>query len=91
MILLKEDGSLDIERIEKLPLKEHSYQLCHFTKEQYKEYRSKVPLKKSKGITKPIHYDSLEDFLNDTGAVEAHEMLNNLRTCRDSIREERNC
>lgn len=79
---------MDIERIEKLPLKEHSYQICHFTKEQYKEYRSKVPLKKSKGIINPIHYDCLENFLNDTGALEAHEMFNNLRTNRDSIREE---
>ncbi len=39
-------------------------------------------------LNNPIHYDSLKDFLNDTGAVEAHEMLNNLRNGRDSIRRE---
>lgn len=41
-ILLKEDGSLDIERIKTLPLKEYIGQISHLTKEQHKEYVSKM-------------------------------------------------
>lgn len=33
MALLKEDGSLDIERINKLPLEEHMNEIGSFTRE----------------------------------------------------------
>ena len=38
MALLKEDGSLDIERINKLPLEEYMEEIGGLTEEQYKEY-----------------------------------------------------
>lgn len=42
MALLKEDGSLDIKWINDLPLEEHIYAVSHLTKEQRKEYISKL-------------------------------------------------
>lgn len=44
MALLKENGSLDIERINNLPFEEHITEIAHFTKAQRKEYISKLPL-----------------------------------------------
>ena len=47
MALLKEDGSLDIERINKLPLEEHMKEIGSFTREQFKQYVSTIPLNES--------------------------------------------
>ncbi len=43
MVFLKEDGSLDIERIEQLPVEEHMKMLGEFTDEQYDYYLSTLP------------------------------------------------
>ena len=43
MALLKEDGSLDIERINNLPLEEYMEAMGDLTEEQIKEYNSKLP------------------------------------------------
>lgn len=75
---LKEDGSVDVYKIQGLPLKEHAQALCSLTYEQYKEYLSKIPLKESKGVITPIYYNSLEKFLEDTEAVNAWDVINNL-------------
>ena len=40
---LKEDGSLDIERINKLPIEEYIEVVGAFTQEQYKYYSSQLP------------------------------------------------
>ena len=47
MALLKEDGSLDIERINKLPLEEYMEEMGTLTQEQVKEYISKLPINTS--------------------------------------------
>ena len=44
MALLKEDGSLDIERINQLPIEEYMEEVGNFTNEQRKEYYSKSAL-----------------------------------------------
>ena len=41
MALLKEDGSLDIERINKLSLEEYMHEMGTLTQEQVNEYVSK--------------------------------------------------
>lgn len=62
MALLKEDGSLDVERIRKLPLEEKRREMSTFTREQVEEYFSKVPVS-NEPIT-PIKVDyKMEDLL----------------------------
>ena len=41
MALLKEDGTLDIERINQLPIEDYMKEVGNFTNEQRKEYYSK--------------------------------------------------
>ena len=76
MAFLKEDGSLDIERIQKLPYDEYMYELTHFTKEQREEYFSALPINESKSI--PIRKGSLKKRL-ESGYVLASDFLNKLR------------
>ena len=69
MALLKEDGSLDIERINKLPLEEHMKEVGSFTREQFKQYVSAIPLNEGKSYPRAIMVDSphgvdAEDFMN---------------------------
>lgn len=45
---LKEDGSLDIERINNLPFEEYMDAIGELTEEQFNEYRSKLPVNESK-------------------------------------------
>ena len=76
MAFLKEDGSLDIEKIQKLPYDEYMYELTHFTKEQREEYFSALPINESK--SNPIRKGSLKKRL-ESGYVLASDFLNNLR------------
>lgn len=43
MALLKEDGSLDIERINNLPREERQKMIGSFTRAQFREYVSSIP------------------------------------------------
>ena len=62
MALLKEDGSLDVERINKLPREEYLREIGRFTREQMKEYISKTPV--SYGPIRPVKVDyKMEDLL----------------------------
>ena len=47
MALLKEDGSLDIERMNNLPYEEYMDAMGDLTKEQVEEYLSKLPINES--------------------------------------------
>ena len=71
MALLKEDGSLDIERINHLPLKEYMDEMGSLTKEMINEYITKLPIKESKEPMKATIVDSVEEYVVDTD-----EMLN---------------
>ncbi len=50
MALLKEDGRLDIERINQLPYEEHMNVMRDLTQEQIEEYLSKMPLTSRKNL-----------------------------------------
>ena len=79
MAFLKEDGSLDIDRINSLPLEEWMDAMGELTKEQFEEYLSKVPLLEPNGPVQPIVVDyTLEDEL-ERGGVIAEDFINNLR------------
>jgi len=80
MALLKEDGSLDIEWINKLPINEWMNLMGDLTEEQFEEYESKCPL--NEGInTVRIHMVdcSMEEDMEGAGFIRATDMLNNLR------------
>ena len=75
MVFLKEDGSLDVERINNLPIEEYWDMMGELTETQIMEYNSKLPLNKSNEpmkvliATKPI-----EQY-----GVDADVVLENLR------------
>ena len=74
MALLKEDGSLDIERINQLPIEEYMEEIGELTETQYKEYLSKIPLNESKETTKAV----LVNYIMEEDGVDAEEVINNI-------------
>ena len=82
MTLLKEDGSLDIERINKLPLEEYMDMMGDLTQEQVREYVTKLPINESKEPMKAVIVDyTLEEEI-ERGGVIAEDLINNLRKKR---------
>lgn len=77
MALLKEDGSLDIERINNLPFEEYMDEMGTLTQEQVKEYVSKLPLNESNEPMRAIEVDY--DFDDPRSGFDVDEILNNLR------------
>ena len=72
MALLKEDGSLDIERINKLPIEEYMDVVGDLTEEQYEEYLSKLPINESNEPIRVIKVDrpmgvNADDVINNIG------------------------
>ena len=79
MVFLKEDGSLDIERINNLPIDEFADMMGDLTQVQMNEYVSKLTINESYGPTRPIVVDyTLEEEL-ERGGVIVDDLLNNLR------------
>ena len=78
MALLKEDGSLDVERIQKLPYEEYLRELSNFAKEQCDEYVSKIPTNESQGMVVPIVVEDVEEYLRKGGYVNAWDVINKL-------------
>ncbi len=79
MVFLKKDGSLDIERINNLPIEEYWDMMGQLTEKQVVEYNSKLPLNESK---EPMKVVSVNKSIEEYG-VDADEILNNLKKmCR---------
>lgn len=74
MAFLKEDGSLDIERINSLPLREYMDAMGELTQEQVQEHLSKLPLNESKEPVRAITVD----WPIEEEWVDADELINNL-------------
>ena len=81
MALLKEDGSLDIERINKLPLEEYWKEMGTLTQEQIEDYITKLPVNES---NEPMQVISV-DFPIEKYGVNADTVINNLR-CKYGIK-----
>jgi hypothetical protein len=80
MALLKEDGSLDVERINKLPYEEYMDVMGELTQEQVEEYLSKSPINESKEPVKVTMVDyTLEEDINRNGAVILDGLLNKIK------------
>ena len=75
MALLKEDGSLDIERINKLPINERLEEIGNLTKEQVEEYFAKAPIKESNTPITPIKVDYKMEDLLAKGCATAEQIL----------------
>ena len=74
MVFLKEDGSLDIERINALPLEEHFEMVASLTGKQIKEYCRKQPISESKNAPRSTYVDKpMEEW-----GVDAMEFLNKI-------------
>lgn len=71
MEYLKEDGSLDIKRINQLPIEEYMNVVGDLTEEQYEEYISKLPINES---NVPIRFMRV----NSPMGVDADDVINNI-------------
>ena len=76
MALLKEDGSLDVERINRLPLEEHKREVESLNQSQFKEYYSKRILNESQSPVRIIKVNY--GFDDKRSGVDAIEFLNKL-------------
>jgi hypothetical protein len=74
MAFLKEDGSLDIERINSLPLREYMDAMGDLTQEQVQEYLSKLPINESDEpmVATKVDWPIEEEW------VDADELIKNL-------------
>lgn len=80
MALLKEDGSLDVERINKLPIDEYMKVIGELTESQYKEYRSATPINESYEPIKPIIYEgTYEEDVARNGGVLLEDKIRRLK------------
>jgi len=80
MALLKEAGSLDVERINQLPIEEYMKEIGNLTIEQYKEYCSKTPINENHEPTRVVEVDyTLAEDMEINGTVILDDVLNNLR------------
>lgn len=79
MALLKEDGSLDVERINQLPLEEQWREIGKFTREQMGEYISKLPINESPSSVKVIRVDYKMEDLLAKGCATAEQISNIIR------------
>ena len=80
MAFLKEDGSLDIEYYNSLPLEEWMAEFASLTDEQVDEYISKLPANESKEPVRVI----VVDYPMEEDGVDAEEFLKNLRKRMES-------
>ena len=71
MKYLNEDCSLDIKRINQLPIEEYMDVVGDLTEEQYEEYLSKLPINES---NEPIRIIKV----NSPMGIDADEVINNI-------------
>ena len=75
---LKEDGSLDVERMNSLPLDEWMDEMGDLTQEQVEDYLSKLPINESNEPVRAVEIDyTLEDELK-RGSVIAEDFINKI-------------
>lgn len=87
MVLLKEDGSLDVGRIRKLPIEERAKIVSSFNDNQLKYYISKFPVNESQQPIKAVVVDyTMEDEISRGTGVDADEFFNKMRRMYLQIR-----
>lgn len=79
MALLKEDGSLDIERINALPIEEYMQEMGTLTQEQVEEYFSRITINESLNCPHYAVVDyTLDEDIERNGIVNAEDVINNI-------------
>ena len=76
---LKEDGSLDVERINKLPIEEWMEAVGDMTKEEFAYLESHTPINEGCQRTKAVDFLPMNEVIERGIGVDADELLNNLR------------
>ena len=77
MALLKEDGGLDIERINQLPFEEYMKEMGSLTEAQVNEYLSVLSINESNEPAKAVEVEyTLKDEI-EQGAVIASDYIKN--------------
>ena len=80
MAYLKEDGRLDVDRINNFPIDEFMDVFCTLTKEQVKEFTSALPIKESQEPIKTIEINySMEDDIQRNDAVLLEDLISKIR------------
>lgn len=79
MVFLKEDGTLDIERIDQLPVEEHMKMLGEFTSKQMDYYMSTLPADGSNCPRNIIVDYTMEDEIKRGTGIDADEYLKKWR------------
>lgn len=80
MTLLKEDGSLDVERINNLPSEEYKKEMRSLTREQFEEYRKKLPLREHKDGIPIIKVGcTMEEDIERRGLIKLDDFLKEIR------------
>lgn len=78
--ILKEDGSLNVELINKLPIEEYMETMGDLTQEQIKEYLCKTPINESKESMRAIQVDyTIEEEIALKGSVFIEDFINKER------------
>ena len=78
--MLKEDGSLNVEMINKLPLEEYMDIMGRLTQEQIEEYLCKTPINESKEPMRAISVDyTIEEDIALKGSVLIEDFINKER------------
>lgn len=77
MVFLKEDGSLDIDRMLNLPIEEFIETIENMTMEQYNYFTTNLPPDEGNWPPKAVEYDPLEELIKRGEAVDLKEYLNN--------------
>jgi hypothetical protein len=80
MVFLKEDGSLDVERIDNLPLLDYYDALGDLSDLQVEEYCAKLPMNETKeyGDVTKVEFTIKEAIERDI-MVDAEEFINKMR------------
>ncbi len=73
MMYIKEDGSLDIERINALKIEEYIEAMQSLTKEQLEEYLSKLPVNESNEPMQAIKVDF--GFDDERSGIDINEYI----------------
>lgn len=80
MVFLKEDGSLDIERIDTLPLLEYYDMLGDLSESQIEKYSAKLPINESKLPLQSTKVDfTIAEGIENGILVDAEDFINKLR------------
>ena len=79
MDILKEDGSLDIERINDLPEKEYMEVIGSLSEEKFDEYLSGLPVNDSTKPFQPNRVDcSMEEYVKKYHLVNASDVIKSI-------------